>query len=84
MEKDELAILIETHTLVKTLHAKVLGNGQPGLLADVAEQGARIGALERAVPSPAEKRLLKGSRVLSIITVAAALVAKLFGIPLPG
>lgn len=81
----------ETHALVKVLSAKVLGNGQQGLLQNVAalKQGhdditERLDRIEADVPSKTEKRTMIGSAVTGGVLVVVTVLARLLGIPLPG
>lgn len=75
-------LLVQTHSMVTTLHKTILGNGQPGLLKDVATLQAEMVIVKQDVPSKAERRTTVGTAV-GVLGLIAAVVAKMMGLPSP-
>lgn len=73
-------MLIELHGMVKTVHDKVMGNGQPGLLVDVASLKTDVAHLKEA--KTADKWAARGGGAMAI-SVIVSFIAKKLGLDMP-
>ncbi len=73
--------LVEVVTMVKDIHKAVMGNGQPGLIADVAALKAEMDDIKKQVPSSRERQAGWVAIVIAVLgtvgTVGAALAPHL-------
>lgn len=76
-QRDQL--LIETNTLVHEVHKAVFGNGQPGALDRLTRTEEAVKALQASVPTKLERFGASGT----LITIIAAVIAKVIGLPIP-
>lgn len=87
--KEDRDLLVAIATDIKRVVRAIDGNGQPGLVQDVAvlkqdmkERQEEANALRMSTQN-VSRNAAATSGVISLLTLGAALLAKLLGIPVP-
>lgn len=71
--------LVETHTLVRGIHKAIYGNGQPGLIEDVAKLKALTLDVDKRAPSAKERAAAWSAIAVALIMAASPIVVVLLG-----
>lgn len=70
-------LLVETHTLVKEVHKAVYGNGQPGLVQDVAGLKVITADVDKRAPSNKEKAAAWSAIAVAFIMALGPIIVAL-------